>query len=687
MGSGPPGAVARLRRVFIALVCTAPATAFAVDHGAPSWAVAAAVAVLLLAAWWLTEALFARPLDRLARDLRVAARDNPRHSPHATFRWAIGLGLAGVAVQSRLAAAEAERDAALAAATARIEEQKRRLEAILLDLSEGVIVCSRDHQVLLFNQSAVDLVDAPHALGLGRPVSEVLSREPLAHHLDRLERHPAARPEHFVCATTGGQLLLHASMALLTGPGGSAAGYVLSLSDASGDLDRAARLDRLLRTGIERQRGMLASLRAAVEMLVDVPEPAAPALSPEERGAFEGVLMEESLKLSEQNVALSAALDELGGKSWPMAEIGTADLFALLARRMAQAAPPAEIVPTGLPDWVYADSLSLIDLLEHLATLLTRELGIDRITASVAREHGRVSLDLIWTGAPVAAGVLESWLDIPFTGGNAADARAVLERHATDCWSQAAQHGEALIRIPLPSAAAPEEAVRRPRQMRPEFYDFDLASRPAVTDALRERRLRELSFVVFDVETTGLELSKGDEVVQIGAVRVVNGRVLPMETFDRLVNPGRPIPDASTRFHGVTDADVRDKPPLAIVLPQFHRFANDAVLVAHNAAFDMTAIGRGATSCGIAFDNPVLDTLLISAWLDPEEADHSLDGIADRLGIEITSRHTALGDSLTAAAVLVRQFERLEQRGIDRFGQLAVAIDLSARLRQNRMAF
>ena len=223
--------------------------------------------------------------------------------------------------------------------------------------------------------------------------------------------------------------------------------------------------------------------------------------------------------------------------------------------------------------------------------------------------------------------------------------------------------------------------------MRPEFYDFDLANRPAVTDALRERRLRELSFVVFDVETTGLELSKGDEVVSIGAVRVVNGRVLPMETFERLVNPGRPIPPASVRFHGVTDADVRDKPPLAIVLPQFHRFADDAVLVAHNAAFDMTAIDRGAAACGLAFDHPVLDTLLISAWLDPEEADHSLDGIAARLGIEITARHNALGDALTEAAILVRQFDRLEARGIDRFGQLAVAIDLSARLRQNRMAF
>ena len=83
----------------------------------------------------------------------------------------------------------------------------------------------------------------------------------------------------------------------------------------------------------------------------------------------------------------------------------------------------------------------------------------------------------------------------------------------------------------------------------------------------------------------------------------------------------------------------------------------------------------------------MLDTLLISAWLDPDEADHSLDGIAARLGLEITARHTALGDAMAAAAILVRQFERLQQRGIDRFGQLAVAIDLSARLRQHRMAF
>jgi DNA polymerase-3 subunit epsilon len=163
--------------------------------------------------------------------------------------------------------------------------------------------------------------------------------------------------------------------------------------------------------------------------------------------------------------------------------------------------------------------------------------------------------------------------------------------------------------------------------------------------------------------------------------------LLPLETFSRLVNPGRPIPPESVRFHGVTDAMVCDMPPFALVLPQFHRFVGDAVLVAHNAAFDMLAITRGARGCDLRFDNPVLDTLLISAWLDTDETAHSLDAIARRLGIEVAARHDPLDDALLTAAILVRQFERLRQRGIERFGQLAAVTDMAARVRQNQSQF
>ena len=170
-----------------------------------------------------------------------------------------------------------------------------------------------------------------------------------------------------------------------------------------------------------------------------------------------------------------------------------------------------------------------------------------------------------------------------------------------------------------------------------------------------------------DIETTGLNLSGGDVPVSIGAVRVVNGRVLPMENFERLVNPGRTIPPDSIRFHGITDAMVEGKPPLPLVLPQFERFVGDSVLVAHNAAFDMLALTRGAAGCGLSFDHPIVDTLLISAWLDPEEADHSLEGLAARLGLQVAVRHHALNDAMLAAAILVRQFDQLESRGVERF--------------------
>ena len=79
--------------------------------------------------------------------------------------------------------------------------------------------------------------------------------------------------------------------------------------------------------------------------------------------------------------------------------------------------------------------------------------------------------------------------------------------------------------------------------------------------------------------------------------------------------------------------------------------------------------------------------MLISAWLDKDEADHSLDGIARRLGLPVSARHDALGDAMLTAAILVRQLERLEQAGIARFGQLVAATDMAARLRANQMQF
>jgi len=226
-----------------------------------------------------------------------------------------------------------------------------------------------------------------------------------------------------------------------------------------------------------------------------------------------------------------------------------------------------------------------------------------------------------------------------------------------------AKDSESRSAVP-PSVPASGGAAIPPR---PEFYDFALLERPAAANvAFDARALMDLDYVVFDTETTGLRPA-ADELVAIAGVRVVNGRIRQSEIFERLIDPGRPIPPASTRIHGITDIMITGKPPARIVLPQFHRFAKGAVLIAHNIAFDLAFLARKEAESGVIFDNPVLDTLLLSRFLDPGESDHSLDALTARLGVVIAGRHTARGDAEATAAVFVLLLERLSQRGVTTF--------------------
>ncbi|EEX11107.1 DNA polymerase III, epsilon subunit [Ruegeria lacuscaerulensis ITI-1157] len=217
-----------------------------------------------------------------------------------------------------------------------------------------------------------------------------------------------------------------------------------------------------------------------------------------------------------------------------------------------------------------------------------------------------------------------------------------------------------------------EDSVARipPEAARPLVYDFDLLDTPG-DEAFENRALSQLCFVVFDTETTGL-LPHKDEIVQIGAVRVVKGRIVEGEQFDTLVNPGIPIPPASTRVHKVSDRMVQDAPDIITAGRQFHHFARDAVIVAHNAPFDMAFLRRHAKRMEVEWDHPILDTVLLSAVLFGASETHTLDALCDRLGIEIpeTLRHTALGDAVATAEALVRMLPMLQARGMKTFGDV-----------------
>ena len=184
------------------------------------------------------------------------------------------------------------------------------------------------------------------------------------------------------------------------------------------------------------------------------------------------------------------------------------------------------------------------------------------------------------------------------------------------------------------------------------------------SQALAEQKLADLHYTVFDTETTGLEPSAGDEIISIGAVRIVNGRLLKNEVFEQLVNPQRPVGRASTRIHGIEERALADQPVISRVLPQFHRFCEDTVLVAHNAAFDMRFLELKEASTGIRFSQPVLDTLLLSVVANPNQEDHNLEAVAERLGVSIIGRHTALGDALVTGEIFLRLVPLLAEQGI-----------------------
>ncbi|MCW9043862.1 MAG: 3'-5' exonuclease [Pseudopelagicola sp.] len=209
-----------------------------------------------------------------------------------------------------------------------------------------------------------------------------------------------------------------------------------------------------------------------------------------------------------------------------------------------------------------------------------------------------------------------------------------------------------------------------PDAARPLIYDFDLMEHDS-EHAIEDRPIQSLTYVVFDTETTGL-LPHKDEIVQIGAVRVVNGRIVPGEEVNQLVNPGMPIPPASTKVHHVTNEMVADAPLIDTAARDFHKFSGGAVIVAHNAPFDMAFLKRHGKRLNLDWDHPIIDTVLLSAVLFGASETHTLDALCDRLGVTIPPhlRHTALGDAQATAEVLCKMLPMLRSRGYTTFGEV-----------------
>lgn len=668
----------------VAVVQYAGPAADAVRGPVYLYALAASVVVIVmvmllgrLVRQWLVQ-----PVKVLARDVRtlLQAKQVDRALRIPTGHGLEDLPEAIAHLVDELRNARRDGVRAIATASARVEREKSWLEVILLELvREGVLVCSRDHRLLLYNQPAARLFSYSPALGLGRSLFDLIAEEPVHHALERVEfrLQSGQRDLHtpFVCATRDASSMLRARLALILDEADQPNGYVVTLEDISAELAGLRQHEALRRSVTRDLRGPLGSLRAAAESLATFPD-----IDGAHRKAFQDIIYKESTLLSQRIEAL-AAEDHDHSVGWPMTEIHSPDLFSCIARYLREQAN-IELAVSGEPHWLKGDSHALMLVLISLIERLVQREQLERLTIAASPVRNRVFIELRWNGQPISGTTLSDWLSAALPALSGATALEVLERHDSEPWSQAGEEGDAVLRIPLQAPPQPQvqtDATVLPP--RPEFYDFDLMNAHSFAGELGKRRLKDLTFVVFDTETTGLKPTGGDEIIQIAAVRVTKGRVLAGETFDSLVNPGRSIPKDSIRFHGITDEQVIGQPSLTEVLPRFHMFAGDAVLVAHNASFDMKFIKLKEARCGVTFQNPVIDTLLLSLLIEGYEEDHSLDGICERLNITVENRHSALGDTLATAHVLVHLLDRLEARGIHTFEQVMRASNMEAELR------
>lgn len=630
-----------------------------------------------------------RAARRLAEAASVAASANAqhriepplgppemRHLAHAIDR----LAQAHAALRSDV-------DARVAAARAALAAETQRLAALMAELTLAVLVCNRDGRVLLYNSRATALLGAGGALGLGRAVSPLLDAGALEHawqqvlrrHEQGAERHAA----HFVTALREGAAagtLLRVQMVPTLDDTGAPGGYLLLLEDVSRLAHEDARRTLLIRNLTEGLRSAVGNLRAAAQALHQYP-----AMDAGRRAGLSAVVHEEAERIARQlREALGEAQAVAGGAgaAWSAEDVPAGDLAWALQRTLRSGAAPLECAfdGGGAERWLHVDGHAVVQVLAELARRLRDELGAREFAVEVGGEAPAPRLDLRWHGLPLQPGTLGAWEQEAAPVSRPAlpeGLRAWLDGHGAELWSAAAERPQDRHRLCLQFGSAPQPAqasegrVPAALRHRPIAYDFDLFHQAGQSTRLDETPLATLRLSAFDTETTGLRPSEGDEIISLGAVRIVNGRLLEHESFDRRVRPRRAVRASAQAVHGISTASLAGEPPLEDVLPAFARFCEDSVLLAHNAAFDMRFLELARERTGVRFDQPVLDTLLLSAVALPGLGadEHHLEQIAQRLGVPGAGRHQALGDALITARVFLQLLPLLAARGIGTLGQ------------------
>ncbi|MDY6793365.1 MAG: exonuclease domain-containing protein [Thermodesulfobacteriota bacterium] len=636
------------------------------------------------------------PLDKLAEESVLIHSTNPSHRIQLEgSREVVRLAKVINEWAERFEKEQNNIDERIQQARAESEEEKNILAALMAELPEGVIICNREGQILLYNKRAKRFLigdkdneyreaagskESGRFIGLGRSVFSIIDKNLIVHAVDeiadKLKRKETDAASYFVVADKQDRLLRVEAAPILNN-NREFKGFILTLHDITQQFESDSRIDFLLQSLRRGIRGSLASLRAAIEAIREFPD-----MERSQLDIFRKIIHEESLMIGKIVDKADSDSNCRIRTRWPLVHIKADDMLEAVRRKTKDKLDvQINIKKCSEKINIQVDSYSIVLATLFLLDKLKNETNTDEFDCIFEKKGRFINLDWLWRGSPVKIETLKKWDEqfisvdnesIPLT------LKEVIKHHDGELWSYSCKDSrKSYIRLLLPATEALQQKnlgnLTILPESRPEFYDFDLFNQPGQNTKQDNRTLDELSYTVFDTETTGLNPSQGDEIISIGAVRIINCHLLNEENFDQLIDPGRPLPFESIQIHGIKPDMLQNQPTIDKVLPLFHQFAEDTILVAHNAAFDMRMLQVKEEATGVQFLNPVLDTLLLSSVVHPFQEDHNMEAIAERLGISIVGRHTALGDAIATGEIFLKLIPLLAKQGIHTLKQARLA--------------
>ncbi|MDZ7762359.1 MAG: exonuclease domain-containing protein [Desulfovermiculus sp.] len=640
------------------------------------------------------------PLDRISEETTLIATVNPGHR----------IPLAGCAEFKRLARSineAAERLQGLQQTlgdhlqkvTAELERERSILAAVIAHLPQAVIGANAVGSILLYNERARKIFpcseqECPDGfvcgfLGLGRSVYSLVEPGMLEYALQAggsglKARGPVAGVNFMLRGPA--DRLLKAVLVPIAGSQEKPGGFILILEDVSAQIYQERHAMDILEWFMEETQSQTAGVCASIDELLHKNRPH----GQESLQAYRSMICDTVYGLRVDLQQGMQDLSQILGTDWPIHRIRLQDLLQVIHSEAQVTVPMQVHLSGGRPDgFVKGEVFTLVQTVLTVLGMLRNEHDVHNVWCSGRVQGERVHIVLTWRGEPVPANTLTAWRMRPVLGGDdpVLRIRDVFKRHAAEWSSQAEYAGLAELSIALPAGAdeKPIEEAEQTTDSQP-MYDFTLLDQGTEEEG-DDPRLADLIYTVFDLETTGLDVRSGDEIVAIAGVRVVNGRIVGHEVFEQLIDPGRPVPQEAVRVHGLDNERLQGKPRIKEILPLFYKFAEGTVLVAHCADFDMGFLWAREEKAGIRFSNPVLDTFKLSVLVHPTKKKHDLESISQRLGTSLHSRHSAMGDTWTTAEIFLRLLPLLNQQGISTLHQAMQASQSSKNAQLNMTSF